>query len=146
MVTLLFSWIKGDDAQPAFQSALTSQSTVVELSKIAVSDAPSPDTRALAARIASTTSSDRKQLLRFYRASYGEPEGLIEAPTVQELDNTHEDFSARYRQLTLRHLQNSYTKMADLQSEFTNEEFNAIITQARSNHKTHIQTLKQRSR
>lgn len=145
VVFMLISWIRSDDVQPMFRNTLIAQNTVVELSDMAISDAASPDTRAVAASILSTTSSDRNQLAELYESRYESSVNTADGTAIKELGETRENFDHEYRQLVLKYLEHSNQRMATLQREFTNEEFNAIIKQARTNHQTHIEKLKQRT-
>ncbi len=142
VIFMLISWIRSDNIQPVFRNTLIAQNTVVELSNMAISDASSPDTRTVAASIVSTTSSDRNQLADFYETRYESSVSTADETAIEELEETRESFDHEYRQLVLEYLEHSDQRMATLQQEFTNEEFHAIINQARTNHQTHIEKLK----
>lgn len=143
VLIMILSWIFDDSLQPTFQETLIAQNTAVELSSAAASDANTPDTRALAARIASTTGSDRSNLLEFYEAEYGASVDAVDETVIEELNTTPEGYDSLYREAVGEQLRRSQRGMTALQRSFTNEEFNAIINKAQSNHEAHIQTLAQ---
>lgn len=143
LVIGILSVILSDSVQPVYRRTLVAQNTIVEISSMAASDANNASTRTLAARIASTTGSDRSNLMEMYQTQYDESVDAAEEARIEELDNTTENYDGTYRDMVLQYLQQSQNGMSTLQQSFTNRRLNAIINQARSNHKTYIQTLSQ---
>lgn len=143
IVFMVLSRITDDNIQPVFRDTLIAQNTVVELSNAAISNSSNPGVRNLAARISSTTASDRNQLSEFYDSAFDEPVKTADQEAIEKLENTHEGYDTQYRKLVLQYLQQSQRGMEALQANFTNTEFDAIIKQARNNHEAHIQKLSQ---
>lgn len=143
LVIGVLSVILGDSVQPVYRRTLVAQNTIVEISSMAASDANNVSTRTLAARIASTTGSDRSNLMEVYQTQYGESVDAAEETRIEELDNATENYDGMYRDMVLQYLRQSQNRMDILQQSFTNRRLNAIINQARSNHETYIQTLSQ---
>ncbi|PSO43194.1 hypothetical protein BRC19_01580 [Candidatus Saccharibacteria bacterium QS_5_54_17] len=143
LLITIASVLTGDDVEPVFRRTIITQNTVMEISDEAASEADDVATRTLAARIGSTTASDRNRLSKIYRAQYGDSIKAVDKSLVTELEETPEGFDALYREQALKLLQRSRRNMEALQAEFAGEEARNMFKKARQNHRAHIKTLRE---
>lgn len=134
-----------DDTQPRFNAMLRAQATTTEISRVAMDQASSPETKAQAAMVFSTSSSDFQNMSAIAEAWYDvpPPSDNVDDTAIEELESTRENFDFAYRETAREQLNASLEQIEFFLERTSNQPQRRALEVARNNHETHIERLEE---
>lgn len=143
IVFLIIRSIFSDDTQPLFGEMLQAQSTLIELSDMAVDNGSSSATRINAASILSTTTTDYRQLQQVHQDRYGFSVNAVDSTAIEELEEARENFDEIYNQLASDYLEISIERLDFFANEIDDPDTLQAIKSTQSNQQTQLERIQQ---